>query len=212
MDEKNDAATEKDVFLYIQDHPGCMKNAIVMALRTNPWLITHKLANLRETCLITETGEGKLKKYTVVPEFADSEPVFPKKHLHQHNRRVAHSAQVVDAYKKMLAGEELDRIEAPDDVKSTIRIFEKYKSRSARQITDITGISITTAANLRDLNRRKLRECSKKSFARRPFIGWTIRQIACGTPFHVIRAEVTDKVITQAVTFIKMANAGARYF
>ncbi|HEY3363268.1 MAG TPA: hypothetical protein VGK06_15985 [Methanosarcina sp.] len=213
MDEKNDAVvTEKEVFLYIRSHPGCKKMEIVEALYTNSWQVSHKLRKMIRSSVITESGTGKYRCYRVSAEFEKVEPTFKKASNRRQARYVPRHKRVIDVYKKMLTGEELDKIDAPDDVKATIRLFEKYKSRSAYQIWEITGIYTTLSAELRRLDREKLRKCSKKSFARVPSVGWTVRQIALGTPLSVIRVEVTDETLDKAIKFIKMANSGAKEF
>jgi|GEM_PF-4565707 len=211
MDEKNEAVTEKEVFLYIRSHPGCKKTDIVTGLRTNGWQVSHKLRKMVNSSVITESGTGKSRFYRVAAEFENVEPNFKKESSHS-VRYVPRHKRVIEVYKKMLTGEELDKIDAPDDIKATIRLFEKYKSRSARQIADMTGLSAMLAADLRLLDRKKLRKYSKRQFARRPSVGWVIRQFAIGAPAHAIRMEVTDETIKKAVTFIKMANSGAQYY
>lgn len=158
MEEKNDAViTERDIFLYIRSRPNCKKTDIAAALHTNFWQVSHKLRKLVNLKIITSAGTGKSRSYRVSAKFEDVEPIFNKKSMHPQMRYVPRHKPVIDVYKKMLAGEELDKIDAPDDVKATIRLFEKYKSRSARQISDMTGMSAMLAADLRLLNRKKLK-------------------------------------------------------
>lgn len=212
MNEKNDAVvTELEVFRYIKCHPNCKKDEIVAGLQTNGWQVSHKLGKMVRSSVLIESGTGKARCYRIAAEFENVKPNFKKKSSHS-VRYVPRHKQTIDVYKRMLAGEELDRIDTSDEVRTTIRLFEKYKSRSAYQIWEITGIYTLLAAELRRLDREKLRKFSKKSFARVPSIGWAVRQIACGTPVQMIRDEVTDKIITQAVTFITLANTGAPYY
>jgi hypothetical protein len=211
MSEKNDVITEREVFQYIRNNPNCKKTEIVEALHTNSWQVSHKLSKLTRLGVLVESGNGKACCYRVTAEFENVEPNFKKESSHS-VRYVPRHKRVIEVYKKMLTGEELDKIDAPDDIKATIRLFEKYKSRSARQIADITGLSAMLAADLRLLDRKKLRKYSKRQFARRPSVGWVIRQFAIGAPAHAIRMEVTDETIKKAVTFIKMANSGAQYY
>lgn len=212
MSEKNDVITEREVFQYIRNNPNCKKTEIVEALHTNPWQVAHKLGKMTRLGVLIESETGKARCYRVTPEFENSEPAFKKESKYPQMRYLPRHKRVIDVYKKMLSGEELDRIDTSDEIRATIRLFEKYKSRSAYQIYEITGIYATLAAELRRLDREKLRKFSKKSFARVPSIGWTIRQIAFETPLQVIREQVADETINKAVTFIKMANAGANQF
>jgi hypothetical protein len=213
MDEKNDAVvTEKEVFLYIRSHPGCKKTDIVTGLRTNGWQVSHKLRKMVNSSVITESGTGKSRFYRVAAELENSEPAFKKESNRPRLRYVPRHKPIVSVYKRMLAGEELDNIDTTDEIKTTIRLFEKYKSHSAYQIWEITGIYTVLAAELRCLDREKLRKRSKKAFARAPSIGWVVRQLSFGTPLSMIRGHVTDETINKAVMFIKMANAGANEF
>lgn len=146
MKEKNGAiVTEKELFAYIRDHPGITKAELIAGLRTNSLQIAHKLKKFAMCGFITESDD----KYQAAAEFSNVTPKLK-------TRSVRHPSKylpVIAAYKHVLAGEDLDKIDAPDDVKNTIRLFEKYRSLSACQIREKTGLSTWLTVELRALRK-----------------------------------------------------------
>lgn len=147
MSEKNEAVTEKDVFLYIRSHPGCKKTDIVTGLRTNGWQVSHKLGKMIRSRVITESGTGKARCYRVAAEFENAEPTFKK----TYTRHVSKYKPTIDVYKRMLEGKNLDRLDAPEDAKDLIRLYERHKSLSAWQLFEKFGVSTWLTTELRRL-------------------------------------------------------------
>lgn len=116
-------------------------------------------------------------------------------------------SSTIKAFKLMLSGEDLDSIDAPDDAKSDIRKFMKYRTLPIYQIRERTWLDTDTAFELKRM--WKSANHPRYSNGYKCGVGWAIRQFAIGTPRSTIKMRVTAETIRKAEIFIKMANSGA---
>ncbi|HEY3426564.1 MAG TPA: hypothetical protein VGL27_17345 [Negativicutes bacterium] len=119
---------------------------------------------------------------------------------------------VGSVYKKVLAGEPIDCIEAPDRIKHIVREFMKWSSLPASQIAIKSEVPLHIALELRVLNKHyknKLTRAHTSGVVRSSDITTAVRRLLQGYTRSSIRSlGVSDEAINIARKCVKVLEAG----
>jgi hypothetical protein len=116
------------------------------------------------------------------------------------------------AYRRVLAGEQLDDIEAPDEIKYIIREFTKWSTLPASQIAQKSDVPLHIALALRVLNKHfktKKERAHVSGVIRSADITFAVRRLLSGYPTVSIKScGISDEAIHIARKCVKVLEAG----
>jgi hypothetical protein len=119
---------------------------------------------------------------------------------------------VGSVYKKVLAGEPIDCIEAPDHIKHIVREFMKLSSLPASQIAIKSEVPLHIALALRALNKHfktKRTRAHTSGVVRSADITFAVKRLLLGYSTVSIKScEICDDAIRTARKCIKALHAG----
>lgn len=119
---------------------------------------------------------------------------------------------VGNVYKKVLAGEPLDGIEAPDTIKHIIKDFIKWSSLPGSQIAQKSDVPLHVALELRVMNRHfKLKQSRARvsGVTRSADVTFAVKRLLrCNSTSSIKSYGVSDDAIRIARKCIKVLQSG----